>query len=447
MSRKVLMIGLHFPPSGLRVGYARMMGFARHLPDFDWEPLILTASPRAYRSRDPGSVGAIPGGCRVQRAFALDARRHLGIGGKYLSVCARPDSWISWWPAAVLCGLRLIRKHRIQAIWSTYPVMTAHCVAHTLNRLTGLPWIADFRDPVAVSVAQRDARTIAMQMQWERRTLARAACSVFTTAGTMRDYAEHYPELADAGRLVVIENGFDEADFVGLPLHAPSTQTQPLQLVHAGGLYPEGRSPIPLFEAIAILRDEGTIRTDELRVTLRGSGADRQYAPELARLNLTGIVKLAPTLPYGEALAEQAAADGLLLFQGALFDRQIPSKVYEYFRLRRPMFAMVGEHGDTAALLRDMPGTFIASEGVVPEIKERLAEFVHALRAEAPSLRHLVDVEQYSRRRSAEKLSDHLNAVSGRREGAEALQANVHDTCSPRLSRVDVPHGLGGRNG
>ncbi|WP_276678948.1 hypothetical protein [Nitrosomonas europaea] len=33
-------------------------------------------------------------------------------------------------------------------IWSTYPIATAHLIGLTLQRLTGIPWMADFRDPM-----------------------------------------------------------------------------------------------------------------------------------------------------------------------------------------------------------------------------------------------------------------------------------------------------------
>jgi hypothetical protein len=42
----------------------------------------------------------------------------------------------------------LIRQYRPDAIWSTYPIATAHLIALTLQKLSGLPWIADQRDPM-----------------------------------------------------------------------------------------------------------------------------------------------------------------------------------------------------------------------------------------------------------------------------------------------------------
>lgn len=414
MDKNVLLIGFHFPPSALSSGHLRLLGFVKHLPRFEWNPVVLTANPRAYDGIDSGSIKVIPADCRVHHAFALDTRRHLGIRGKYPSILAQPDRWASWWPAAVWQGLRLIRRQRIRAIWSTYPIMTAHCIAYTLSRMSGLPWIADFRDPVVTSVAGQDALTVATQMRWERRVLSRAERAVFTTLGAMHSYAARYPSLADAGHLTVIPNGFDEADFTGLPPCGSPQTNQPLHLVHGGVLYPDGRNPIPFFEALANLKLSGALKSGDIRVTLRASGHENRYAAALERLKLTDAVTLAPPLPYRDALAEQAVADGLLLFQGSLFDNQIPAKLYEYLRLGRPIFALVGERGDTAAVLGGIAGARIAPLDVVPEIEARLMAFISALRTGSIAATPAADVQQYSRQHAAGQLADLLNVVCSR---------------------------------
>jgi hypothetical protein len=118
--------------------------------------------------------------------MGLDVQRQLSIRGKYPGFLAQPDRWSTWWVAAVWKGLRLIRQHQINAIWSTYPIMTAHCIAHTLSRVTGLPWIADFRDPVSGSVEAGNPFSVSSQTRWERKVLDRATRVVFTTPGAMR---------------------------------------------------------------------------------------------------------------------------------------------------------------------------------------------------------------------------------------------------------------------
>lgn len=412
MASTVLMIAFHFPPATMGSGHLRTLGFAKYLPSLGWSPIVLSACEQAYHRADPSSVNLIPDGCPVYRAFALDAKRHFGIRGKYLTALAQPDRWASWWPAAVYRGLRLISRHRACVIWSTYPIMTAHCIAYTLSRLTGLPWIADFRDPVPSSVATQSRLTLSTQMRCERRVLSQARYSVFTTPGAMRSYAERFPLAANGRRLTVIPNGFDEHDFAKLPVGSPRLESRSLHFVHGGVMYPSGRNPVPFFKALANLITAGALTEDDIHVTLRASGSETQYHAELERLGLTGIVTLAPPLPYHEALAEQATADALLLFQGSQYDCQIPAKLYEYLRLGRPIFALVGEHGDTAALLRGTAGSVIAPLDVVPVIEKKFMEFVRALRTGNMHATTISDAQRYSRQHAAKQLAELLNRIS-----------------------------------
>lgn len=313
---------------------------------------------------------------------------------------------------AVLSGLRIMRRQRIHAVWSTYPIMTAHVVAHTLSRMKGTPWIADFRDPVVSSVAGQDGGTIASQLRWEQRIISRAACSVFTTPGATQVCARQYPDAFGEGRVSCIPNGYDEEDFAGLEGGQPSGHGGgPLHFVHGGVLYPDGRNPVHFFEAIAQLKQTGALKASDIRVTLRASGSEEVYAEQIRQLGITDIVTLAPYMPYKDALAEQATADGLLLFQGERYDHQIPAKVYEYLRLGRPILGLVGENGDTAALLREAGGAITAPLNSASAIAAKLLEFIDLAKQPSNGMSSSAAVQRYSRRHSAQLLAGLLDRV------------------------------------
>ena len=411
MGRAVLMIAFHVPPAAMGSGHLRTLGFARYLPASGWDPVVLSARALAYPRTAPLAVDAIPQDCMVRRTLAFDARRHFGIGGRYPGVLAQPDRWASWWPSAVWQGLRIIRRHQVRAIWSTYPIMTAHCIARTLSGITGLPWIADFRDPVSSSVEAANPYSVASQQHWERRVLQDAARVVFTTPGALRTYAMRYPAAHTEGRLAVIENGYDEAAFAGLP-KPPSQAGRPLVLVHSGLLYADGRNPAPFFAALARLQAAGTLGAADIHVVLRASGSEATYAHEIERLRLGGMVTLAPPFSNREALEEQARADALLLFQGGRFDCQIPAKLYEYLRMGRPIFALVGEHGDTAAVLRSTDSAELVPIDDVDAIATRLPAFLRALREGQAPVAAVATVAGYARSAGAARLAGMLDGVA-----------------------------------
>ncbi len=413
MGNSVLMVAFHFPPAAMGSGHLRTLGFARHLPPLGWDPIVLSARAAAYPRTAPLNDDSIPPGCLVHRAFALDAR-HLGFGGKYPGFFAQPDRWISWWPAAVWHGLRLIRRHRVRVIWSTYPIMSAHCIARTLSAITKLPWVADFRDPVASSVSTANSYSMASQHRWERRVLRSAARVVFTTQGALDDYAQRFPAASRDGRLMVIANGYEETAFSNLPAAPPPLKGRPLVFLHSGLLYAEGRNPVAFFEALARLKASERIDAQNLKVVLRASGFESTYAPALKRLGLDDIVTLASSVSYKDALSEQAEADALLLFQGSKFDRQIPAKLYEYLRIGRPIFAMVGEHGDTARTLRDTGGAELVPLDDADTITTRLAAFIAAVREGRAPKAGLDVVMKYSRKEGANALARLLQETGGK---------------------------------
>lgn len=411
MSKRVLMVGFHFPPSAISSGHLRFLGFAKYLPMQGWLPVVLSSTSNAYPGINRASLGAIPEGCSVHRAVALDARRHLGLFGKYPGFLARPDRWASWWPGAVYLGLRLIRRYQVSAIWSTYPIMTAHCVAYTLARLTGLPWVADFRDPVPNSVAGKDRSTADSQLHWERRIASRASSLVFTTQAARRSFAARYPDVEAKGHLLDIPNGYEESDFLGLQAGVADPTARPLKFVHSGVLYQRGRSPVPFFRALANLRDTGQLTAADISVILRASGGEAGFQAEIERFRLGEMVTLEPAMPYQQALAEQASADALLLFQGDEFDEQIPAKAYEYLRIGRPIYALVGMQGDTASLLRDCGGATLAPIGDVTAIQSQLVALVRAVRAGSAPRPDSVAVARYSRDKGAAVLAELLDRV------------------------------------
>lgn len=181
--KRILMIAYHFPPLAGSSGIQRTLRFVRHLPHFGWQPLVLTANARAYERTSTDLLADVPAGTVVHRAFALDTARHLALGGRYIASMARPDRWISWKIDAVRAGLRMIKTYRPDAIWSTYPIATAHLIGAELHRRTGIPWLADFRDPMAQEGYPADPLTWQCFTDIEKEAVGLARFSVFTTPG------------------------------------------------------------------------------------------------------------------------------------------------------------------------------------------------------------------------------------------------------------------------
>jgi hypothetical protein len=198
---------------------------------------------------------------------------------------------------------------------------------------------------------------------------------VCTTPGAVRTYRQRFPELP-ANRFQLIENGFDEDDFL---------QARPVPridgrftLLHSGVVYPQERDPLPLLAALAMLKSSARINAVNFRLVFRASGHDDMLRQYIGRFGLEGLVELAPPLPYHLALGEMMGADGLLLLQGASCNAQIPAKLYEYLRAGRPLLALTDASGDTATLLRQHGHSAITAMDGPDAIAAALLNFLSA---------------------------------------------------------------------
>lgn len=395
MVKRVLMIAYHYPPVQGSSGVHRTVNFVRYLPESGWEPHVLTVNPRAYESVTDEQTDPTV----VTRAFGLDTARHLAVRGSYPGIFALPDRWITWWLGAVPAGLGLIRKHRPEVIWSTYPIATAHLIGLTLSKITGIPWVADFRDSMTEDNYPSDPRKRRIYQWIERHVVTNAKHVIFTAPGAVRMYAERYPDLP-ASKWVHLPNGYDEDAFIKAEYKKTEEKikNKPVKLVHSGILYPSERDPHPLFDALADLRNCGEIVPGEFIVVLRGTAHDDIYRSSIASRGIEDIVSLEPPVPYVQALEEMLQADGLLLLQASNCNHQIPAKLYEYLRAQRPILALTDPLGDTAQVLSEAGAGIVAPLNSKEKIVKALREFLLTVHGEEIFVADQELVSRYSRR-------------------------------------------------
>lgn len=367
---RVLMVAFHFPPQAGSSGILRTLNFAKNLPSSGWQPTVLSAHPRAYEERREDLLKDIPTDIRVVRAFALDAAKHLSMRRKYPGFLALPDRWSSWCLGAVRAGMAEIQQSRPSVLWSTYPIASAHLIGYLLHRRSGLPWVADFRDPM-INGSYPSEKLQRRVWGWlEPLVFQHATRCVFTTERAAALYRSRYPHAA--GRCLVIENGYDEEAFVDNPPCREGVPSDQILILHSGIIYPKDRNPEQFFQALARLQREPSLAGRTLRVKFRAPVHGDEVAALAARHGLSDIVEIAPPVPYRRAIAEMLAADLLLVFQGTQFNTQIPAKIYEYLRTGRPLMGLVDKSGDTARQLRKFEGVALADIGDADDIEKVL---------------------------------------------------------------------------
>jgi glycosyltransferase involved in cell wall biosynthesis len=412
----VLIIAFHFPPQAGSSGLLRSLKYCRYLPEFGWHPAVLTPHPRAYETIDEKSLKSIPKDVPVIRSFAMDTKKHMGVGGRYLRYLALPDRWVSWVFGGVRTGLRAVRKHKTDVLYSTFPIMSAAVIGLWLQRFTGLPWVLDLRDPMSQNDYPHDALVRGVWSIVERACMRRVSRVIFTAEATRRMYLERYPEFLKPEMCILISNGYDEADFRDLevPAIGPAPAGRRIRLVHSGLIYPVERDPRPMFNAVGRLKNMGRLTADRVQIVFRAPGSEDLYRKLLAERDIEDLITLEPHVPYRQALKECAEADGLLLFQAADCDMQIPAKAYEYLRIGKPILALTTHTGDTAALLCDAGGATIVNIASEDEIYEGLSSFVDALRVGTHPVPDKDKIQRYTREAQAGQLARVLDGLAGK---------------------------------
>lgn len=418
MVKRVLMIAYHFPPLQGSSGIQRTLRFARYLFDHDWEPIILTVSPRAYQQTDTSQLADIPEQVHVCRAFALDTARHLMWKGRYPRGLALPDRWMSWWLGAVPAGCCLIKKYRPDVIWSTYPIATAHLIGLTLHRMTGIPWVADFRDPMVQPNYPPHPLTYRTYEWIENKTVEYCSGAVFTTPGTLQDYRERFSHIP-ISRFHLIENGYDESSFTAIAHPANSiSESGRIILLHSGIIYPAERDPTCLFDALSALLKQNVINAESLHIILRASHHEDYLQTLIDRFEIGTIVSLAPPVSYNAALSEMMAVDGLLILQAANCNNQIPAKLYEYLRAQRPILALTDPVGDTAGKLRSMGIDTIVPLDSKEAIMDGVCRFLVLLRENKAPIAAADKILSNSREAATGKLAGFLDRITEKGKGS-----------------------------
>lgn len=408
-TRPVLMFAFYFPPFGQSTGRQRTLSFVRHLPALGWRPVVITARESAYPAIDAKTLSEIPAGAEVLRAWGMDIVRIASIHGAYPRWLATPDRYNTWAISAIRTGLTAARAYEPHALWATFPLPSALLAALAVHRATGIPLVADLRDPLVYEAWPTNAWDRAVYAWIERRVVRAAAAVVVTTRGACAMYRERYRELPPE-RFQVIANGVE--DEAPGPATLP-TKGGPITLLHSGLMESPDRDPGAFFAALRLLANRGDLPPEGLRVVLRASGREPAYA-ELARAQrVESLIDLAPAIARDQALAEQANATGLLVFQGPQCNRQVPAKAYEYLAGRRPIVGLTHKDGDTYALLKNEWGVpYVADMNSPEEIAETLTRFFADVRAGQAYVPPPALIDRYSRRARANDLARLLETVA-----------------------------------
>jgi glycosyltransferase involved in cell wall biosynthesis len=209
-------------------------------------------------------------------------------------------------------------------------------------------------------------------MREERGVVQHADALVLNTEALLESFRERYADSTE--KMWAIPNGYDA------PLdRSPVLEVErgrPIQILHAGALYGR-RSPAAALQALAELIAGGHAKHDSFEFVFLGSASEELGLPGIvAHLKLETSVRIIPTVPKQGAIEFMRQADMLLLIQPQA-PLQIPSKLFDYLTVGKPVFALVDE-GATADLVRRSRIGLVAVPNDVEQIKTCFLQLMDA---------------------------------------------------------------------
>jgi hypothetical protein len=440
--KKVLIISYHFPPDAA-VGAVRPAKFAKYLPEFGWEPIIYTVKERYYESCDYSRfepalnnlriyrANLIPGPLQLYSRLIYKANKTLNntshinqyLEGasqnrgsslkRFLSCMARvPDDMPGWIFNILMGGYRIIKEHRIDVIITSGPPMGTHLGGLLLKHLTHAKWIADFRDPWK-SPAWESHRIISSNFAdyvdklLELRVIF-AADILVSTSPSLNNYFKSIVRSNKRNKCHIIPNGFDESDFLDLckSTHVISPK---IKITYAGSLA-FSHNPEPLFIALHEMIQRGDISKERMEVDLVGECAywgGLSVQSLINKYDLDPMVRLIGKISFRECLERMVESDALLLFaQGHPW--AIPSKVFEYLRLKKPIFVLT-EEGDTKKLLQSFQNAFVVDSKNIETIEQSFLALITFIKKGIGVTDLEGKFKQFDRRNLTENLASYLD--------------------------------------
>jgi glycosyltransferase involved in cell wall biosynthesis len=368
---KVLIITYYWPPSG-GAGVQRWLKFSKYLPEFGWEPIILTVDPEfaAYPVTDKSLTDELPSSLKVYKTPAIDyfaiykrdktkiptagfaSSVDSSIKGKILRFIRGnffiPDPRKGWNKFAFKKACEIIETEGIKHVITTSPPHSTQLIGLNIkNKYPSIKWIADLRDPwTGIYYYEQFFPTFIskrIDSSFEKSVLKKADRLITIGSSLKTSFSLIEPGISD--KTEVITNGYDADDFSGSNKSSPAVFT----ISYIGTL--SDTYPINGFmDAIVLFRETGHL------VNLRFVGTVSQKQKELIlEKSDSSSVEFVNYVDHSSAIKFLTESSALLLIIPDHKSNKsiITGKLFEYVASGKPVICLGPTDGDAAEILRE----------------------------------------------------------------------------------------------
>lgn len=430
--KKVLFISYYWPPSG-GSGVQRSLKFVKYLPQFGWEPIVYTPLNGEVPEIDNSLLNEIPSSLVVIKRpiFEPYSFYKLFVGKSQkekvnpnfftqkneswkdrLAIWIRsnffiPDARIFWISPSIKFLTKYVKENSIDTIISTGPPHSMHLIALGVKKNTGIPWLADFRDPWTNIDFYKDLSLT----KWADNLHHKYELDVLKNANkvVMAGYT-WAKELSIVGKCEVLPllNGFDPDDFA----YTNSTNLDiKFSIVHLG-MFSRGRNHEVLWKALRELCDENPEFAVDLSFRLFGK-YDNSAIEFMNKYGLKDQTEFFSYVPHKEIVNIQASSQVLYLSINNTPNVKgiMTGKIFEYLIVKRPILCVGPEDGDAAKIVIESGAGLVSGFDDLVKLKSNILYFYKNYKLGVP-FKGGQDIYKYSRQSITKQLASILNSIT-----------------------------------
>lgn len=385
--RRALVVAYYFPPMGLS-GVQRTLKFVKYLPQFGWQPTVLTVEPRGYFAHDDSLLKELEGSgveiVRTQPAgpgkmfskkktVKLPSERMRKLLSRMSDTFFIPDNKIGWKKTAISTALELNKQKPFDLIFATAPPFTDFLIGAELKSYLNKPLVFDYRDPWVeyphkfYPTPLHKLRNIQLEQQ-----ALRSSSHVITTNRNVKELLIKRHQFLSYNDIDIISQGFDPEDFRNFTEdEAAHPKGSKMRITYAGVFWEDRVPTFFLYALHALFQEQPKLRN---KIEALFIGKFRKENIKLVeRLKLTDAVTVIDYMPHRQCVNNMLSSDVLWMIVGDNVGS--PGKVYEYIGARKPILGCVPEGFMKQTIIE--AGGKVTPPGDVVGIKQAIEFFYH----------------------------------------------------------------------
>lgn len=424
INKRVLIITYYWPPSG-GAGVQRWLKFAKYLPEFGIEPIVLTVNPKyaSYPQRDESLEKDIHPDLKVYKTKSFEPLNLLsGLFGKksipyggFTNVNKRsffqtilrfvrgnffiPDARVGWNKYAYNKAKELIVEHKIDTVITTSPPHSTQLIGLKIKKKLGLNWVADFRDPWTDIYYYRDLLHTSIVKKIDKRKekeVLKTADKVIANCESNRNLLVSKIQDQNQDKFYAITNGFDEEEFK--QVHKTTDDF----IVTYSGTIAEHYKPEAFLQVLSEMKNSFPKISFKLRMV-------GNVSPEIEiMIKKYGLLEIYENIGYvpHDKLIEYLISSTLLfyIFPKTTNDKGIAGKLFEYLAARKTIIGLGPEDGDSAKIIEECGAGRIFKRENKVELKDYMMSLVKKWQKEGDLNITSDKYREYSRRNLTREL-------------------------------------------